>query len=87
MHISSTNKTTILVRSIILMKNEELLQYKKKIKNLELELEENYNLINLYRYRQANQRFHNLKATVLDLMQLEISLNKKKNEKILGTIF
>jgi len=86
MHISSTNKTTILVRSIILMKNEELLQYKKKIKNLELELEENYNLINLYRYRQANQRFHNLKATVLDLMQLEISLNKK-NEKILGTIF
>lgn len=86
MKVSRINKTTLLIRSISLMKSEELLQYKLKIKDLETALEKDYSVVNLYKYRQANQRFNTLKSTVLTLKQLELSINKK-NEKFLGTIF
>lgn len=78
MQASRINKTTLLIRSIALMKSEELLQYKLKIKDLETALESNYSAVNLYKYRQANQRFNTLKSTVLTLKQLELKINKKK---------
>ena len=59
------------------MKREELLQCKMKIKALEQILEKDYNAINLYKYRQANDRFNNLKSTIFDLKLLELRINRK----------
>ncbi len=60
-----------------MMKREELLQCKMKIKALEQILEKDYNAINLYKYRQANDRFNNLKSTIFDLKLLELRINRK----------
>ncbi|WP_147267063.1 hypothetical protein [Winogradskyella sp. KYW1333] len=60
-----------------MMKREELLQCKMKIKALEQILEKDYNSINLYKYRQANDRFNNLKSTIFDLKLLELRINRK----------
>ncbi len=59
------------------MKIEELFQCKLKIKKLEQILESDYNLINLYKYKQANYRFNNLKSIVYDLRMLELRINRK----------
>ena len=60
-----------------MMKREELLQCKMKIKALEQILEKDYNAINLYKYRQANDRFNNLKSTIFELKLLELRINLK----------
>ena len=60
-----------------MMKREELLQCKMKIKALEQILEKDYNAINLYKYRQANDRFNNLKSIIFDLKLLELRINRK----------
>jgi hypothetical protein len=79
------NRTTKFIKSISMMKKEELLQCKLKIKTLEHTLENDYNSINLYKYRQANERFNNLKSTIIDLKMLELRINRKF-KKFLGTI-
>ncbi len=85
MQVSRINKTTLLIRSIVLMKSEELLECKLKINALEVALEEDYSSINVYKYRQANQRFNNLKSTIFTLIQLELRINKK-NKNFLGQL-
>nr|WP_321243166.1 hypothetical protein [uncultured Psychroserpens sp.] len=60
-----------------MMKRDELFQCKLKIKALEQILEKDYNAINLYKYRQANDRFNNLKSTIIDLKLLELRINRK----------
>ncbi|RCT54809.1 hypothetical protein DUZ96_07290 [Winogradskyella sp. KYW1333] len=77
MQSSCVNRTTKFIKSISMMKREELLQCKMKIKALEQILEKDYNSINLYKYRQANDRFNNLKSTIFDLKLLELRINRK----------
>lgn len=77
MQSSCVNRTTKFIKSISMMKREELLQCKMKIKALEQILEKDYNAINLYKYRQANDRFNNLKSTIFDLKLLELRINRK----------
>lgn len=77
MQSSCVNRTTKFIKSISMMKREELLQCKMKIKALEQILEKDYNAINLYKYRQANDRFNNLKSTIFDLKLLELTINRK----------
>jgi hypothetical protein len=77
MQSSCVNRTTKFIKSISMMKREELLQCKIKIMALEQILEEDYNAINLYKYRQANDRFNNLKSTIFDLKLLELRINRK----------
>jgi hypothetical protein len=64
---SCTNRTAKCIKSISLMKGEELLQCKKKIKELEQILKYNYSIINLHRYRQAHERFSILNTTIIEL--------------------
>lgn len=77
MQSSCVNRTTKFIKSISMMKREELLQCKMKIKALEQILEKDYNAINLYKYRQANDRFNNLKSTIFELKLLELRINLK----------
>lgn len=72
----SVNRTAKIIKSIILMKGEELFRCKKKIKMLEKTLEDDYSPINIYRYKQANDRLNNFKSTILDLKMLELRINR-----------
>lgn len=77
MQLQCTERTSKFIKSLALIKIEELWQCKKKIKTLEKTLQYNHNEIDLYKYRQANQRIDNLKFTILNLKALEIKMNQK----------
>ncbi|TCK67929.1 hypothetical protein DFQ05_1712 [Winogradskyella wandonensis] len=72
----SVNRTTTFIKSISLMKRKELLLCAQKLKTLEAILEKEYTTINLYKYRQVNDRLYNLKAIISDLETLELKILK-----------
>ncbi len=77
MQTTCINRTTKFIKSISMLKIDELLQCRKKIIMLEQLLENDYNAVNLYKYRRANDRLNNLKSTILDLKLLELRINRK----------
>lgn len=77
MQSTCVNRTTKFIKSISIMKRDELVQCKLKINALQKILEKDYNAINLYKYRQANDRLNNLKSTIIDLKLLELKINRK----------
>ena len=62
--------TTKFIKIIALMKGEELMLCKKKIKMLEKILKDDYGTINVYKYKQANERLDKLKSIIFDLKPL-----------------
>lgn len=75
MDTTCTDKTATLIKSITIMKYEELFLYKKRIKELEYLLMNDFNAINFYKYEHTKNRLHNLKATIFDLKILELKLS------------
>lgn len=69
--------TTKFIKIIALMKGEELMLCKKKIKMLEKILKDDYRTINVYKYKQANERLDKLKSIIFDLKMLELKIKRK----------
>ncbi len=77
MEATCTDKTATLIKSITMMKVEELFKCKKRIKELETLLVNDFNAINFYRYEHTKNRLSHLKSAIFDLKILESKLCKK----------
>ncbi len=77
MTIISMHSTSEVISKITLLKKEEIFHCKRKIKKLEVLLEKEHSSINLYKYKQANERLHNLKSIIIDLQLLQLKAKHK----------